>query len=309
MPRSLTLPCWMVLAALVAGLAAPSGAPVHGQVPARAKGIETLATAPDRFFTEGGVSIRYRDFGQGEPVVMIHGYTDRLEMWTGLADSLATTHRVIALDVRGFGLSSKPADPAAYGTPMADDVARLLGHLRIGRAHLVGYSMGAAIAGNLVARHPSRVATALLIGGPFFPDSAAAAKFFAPYIGALKRGEGLRPFFTWVFPAQSDSLIGAFDRTAMAEHDLGSLIAVLDALPRLAVTRAQGDARIPAIAIVGTGDPLLDHSRRIAEWWPAVRLVELPGADHLTVLDRPELLAQIRTLIGHSSAAVSRPAG
>ncbi|MGH8574654.1 MAG: alpha/beta fold hydrolase [Gammaproteobacteria bacterium] len=168
MPRSLTLPCWMVLAALVAALAAPFDTPAHSQVPARTNAIETLATAPDRFFTEGGVRIRYRDFGRGEPVVMTHGYTDRLEMWTGLADSLASTHRVIALDARGFGLSSKPADPAAYGMPMADDVARLLGHLRIGRAHLVGYSMGAAIAGNLVARYPSRVATASLIGGPFF---------------------------------------------------------------------------------------------------------------------------------------------
>ncbi|MGH8574653.1 MAG: alpha/beta fold hydrolase, partial [Gammaproteobacteria bacterium] len=92
----------------------------------------------------------------------------------------------------------------------------------------------------------------------------------------------------------------------MAEHDLGLLIAVLDALPRLSVTRAQGAARIPAIAIVGSADPLLDHSRRIAAWWPAVRLVELPGADHLTVLDRPELLAQIRILIGQSNAAASR---
>jgi pimeloyl-ACP methyl ester carboxylesterase len=63
--------------------------------------------APDRFFTIGDVRLRYREIGRGEPVVLLHGATRSLEDWAGFGDSLAVDHRVIALDLRGHGQSSK----------------------------------------------------------------------------------------------------------------------------------------------------------------------------------------------------------
>ena len=260
---------------------------------------EPFSTAADHFFASGDVSLRYREIGRGEPVVLLHGYGRSLEDWGGLADSLASTHRVIALDVRGFGRSTKSADPERYtAAVMAEDVVKLLDHLRLPRAHLVGHSMGAVLAANVAARHPSRVATAALVAGPFFPDSVTTERFNVPFIEALERGEGLREFIAWIYPALPDSAAQAASDARMAVNDLGSLLAVFRAFPGLTVTPplARG-VRAPTLVIVGTDDRLADYSRQLAAWWPGARLVEVAGANHGSVLAHPLLLEEIRSLM------------
>lgn len=109
------------------------------------------AAAPaDQFFDSNGVSIRYVERGTGPAVVLMHGYTgtlDRHFIANGVFANLAQDHRAIAFDLRGHGKSGKPHDPGAYGEVMAGDVVRLLDHLKINRAHVIGYSLGALIAG------------------------------------------------------------------------------------------------------------------------------------------------------------------
>jgi pimeloyl-ACP methyl ester carboxylesterase len=122
----------------------------------------TLASvsADDQFFDSNGVRIRYVDQGSGPPVVLIHGFSGSLDTgWveTGVLPNLATDYRVIALDCRGHGKSDKPHDPQSYGLQMSEDVVRLLDHLNISRAHIVGHSMGAGIVAKLLITHPDRV--------------------------------------------------------------------------------------------------------------------------------------------------------
>jgi pimeloyl-ACP methyl ester carboxylesterase len=119
-------------------------------------------SAQDNFFDSNGVRIRYVDRGAGEPVVLIHGGGSTLESWvdSGVLPNLAKDYRVIALDARGFGKSGKPHDVKAYGPEMGLDVIRLLDHLGIQRAHVVGYSMGAHITAQLLTTHPQRFLTA-----------------------------------------------------------------------------------------------------------------------------------------------------
>src|SRR5262245_38680020 len=112
---------------------------------APAPSVATLTTAADQQFTNGDTTIRYRDIGTGDPIVFIHGYTASLESMIGVANALPGDHRKIALDVRGFGRSTKFGDPAKFGQKMVDDVIQLMDHLKIQRAHLVGHSMGALI--------------------------------------------------------------------------------------------------------------------------------------------------------------------
>lgn len=105
-----------------------------------------LVVPPDTFFDSKGVRIRFIEQGQGAPIVLIHGYTGTLERhWInpGVFTDLSKDHRVIAIDCRGHGKSGKPADPKAYGPEMGQDIVRLLDHLKISRAHVVGFSMGA----------------------------------------------------------------------------------------------------------------------------------------------------------------------
>jgi pimeloyl-ACP methyl ester carboxylesterase len=121
----------------------------------------------DRFFDSNGVRIRYVDQGQGPPVVLIHDYTGTIERhWinSGVFTSFVADHRVIALDCRGHGKSDKPTDPERYGAEMSSDIVRLLDHLKVQRAHIVGFSMGAIIAGHLLTTNPERFITATFVG-------------------------------------------------------------------------------------------------------------------------------------------------
>jgi pimeloyl-ACP methyl ester carboxylesterase len=283
----------LLLGLALAGCASSTPAPaVVAPAPAR------LAAVPDRFFTTDGVRLRYREVGRGEPIVLLHGYTARLEFMGDLADSLARDHRVIVLDQRGFGESSKLSDPARFGRKMGDDVVALLDELKIRRAHLVGHSMGALIAANVAARYPGRATSVGLIAGPFYPDSAAFAGMAGAWVTALERGEGLRSFMMWIFPGMPDSAAAGLSAQMVAANDLGSLIAAMRGMGGLVVGRdLSGRIRAPAVVAVGTGDPLLPQSQAIAAWWPSAQLLVLPGVDHLQVLVRPEVIGAIRALV------------
>src|SRR5512135_1956447 len=99
-------------------------------------------------FTHDDVEIAYLDEGEGEPIVLVHGFASNKEVnWVAPGWVSALTRagrRVIALDNRGHGQSAKLYDPAAYhSATMADDVRALLNRLGIARADVMGYSMGA----------------------------------------------------------------------------------------------------------------------------------------------------------------------
>lgn len=253
----------------------------------------SLAAAPDHFLTTGDVRLRYRVIGTGDPVVLLHGYSRNLADWYGLADSLAGKYQVIALDERGFGQSSRFADPARYGDAMVDDVVRLLDHLALRQAHVVGHSMGAVVAANLALRHPTRVRTATLAAG-VFRDSLGVVQLSAPTIASLERGEGLRPLLAWLFPMWPDSVLIPIDRQAMAENDRGALLAVLRNLPFFLQRARAATLRIPTLAVVGSADPLAPDSRELATWWPGVQVMVVDGANHGDITARPEFLAALR---------------
>jgi pimeloyl-ACP methyl ester carboxylesterase len=281
----------LALALLAAGCGA-------GALPAVSPSpVARVADAPDRFFDSGDARIRYRDLGRGEPIVLIHGFAGSLD-WPRSADSLAVDHRVVVLDVRGFGQSDRPADPARLGPEMAEDVARLLDHLGLRRAHVAGHSMGAALAAMLAQRHPERVATLTLIAGAFFPDSAAAARLADPWLSGLQRGERLRPLFATMYPMWGDSAVDAASEYWMARNDSSAMVAVLRSFPALTVAPERGmGMRMPTLAVVGTRDPLLPQSEALVRWWPRARLRAVEGANHGDILVHPALLQEMRALV------------
>ena len=125
------------------------------------------------FFDSAGVRIHYYDAGSGAAVVLVHGFASTVDHnWggTGWIAALSQQYRVIAPDVRGHGLSDKPHAPTAYGyASMGADVTRLMDHLGIERALLMGYSMGASIAIELMLSRPERF-RAIVLGGIAYDD-------------------------------------------------------------------------------------------------------------------------------------------
>src|SRR5207302_740471 len=113
-------------------------------------------------FQHDGVEIAFLDEGEGEPIVLVHGFASTAEVnWVHpgwVATLTEAGRRVIALDNRGHGASSKLYDPAAYHSArMAEDVRALMDHLALGRADVMGYSLGARITAFFAYAHPQRL--------------------------------------------------------------------------------------------------------------------------------------------------------
>lgn len=122
-----------------------------------------------QYFEHDGFRLAFREEGEGQPVLLIHGFASSARVnWVapGWFDTLTTSgYRVIAIDNRGHGDSAKSRDPQMYYPElMADDATALLEYLEIPQAHVMGYSMGARIAAYMALRNPRKVHTAVFGG-------------------------------------------------------------------------------------------------------------------------------------------------
>jgi pimeloyl-ACP methyl ester carboxylesterase len=227
-------------------------------------------------FSNGLVEIAYLDEGAGEPIVLVHGFASTKEVnwvgpsWTGTLTRAG--RRVIALDNRGHGQSSKLYEPADYHTAkMAGDVRALLDHLGLPRADVMGYSMGARISAFLALEHPDRVRSLILGGlgvhlveGVGLPESIADA-LEAPSLADVTDPSG-RQFRAFADQTKSDL-------RALAACIRGS---------RQTLSRAQvATIRTPTLVAVGTGDDVAGSAQGLAALIPGAKPLDVPGRDHM----------------------------
>ena len=242
--------------------------------------MDSKATAQS--FRAGPVEIAYLDEGEGDPIVLVHGFASNKEVnWVHpgwVATLVRAGRRAIGLDNRGHGASTKLYDPALYGSAlMAEDVRALIDHLGIDRADIMGYSMGARITAFLALAHPARVRSAILgglgsrlVGGVGLPASIALA-LEASSIDEVVDPQG-RMFR--IFADQTKS-----DRGALAACIRGSR----DTLSREEVARIT----VPMLIAVGTKDVVAGSPHELAALVPGARAVDIPNRDHmLAVGDR-----------------------
>jgi pimeloyl-ACP methyl ester carboxylesterase len=233
-------------------------------------------------FQHGSVELAFLDEGTGDPIVLVHGFASNKEVnWVqpGWVTTLTRGgRRVIALDNRGHGASSKLYDPAAYDTAiMADDVRALLDHLHIDRADVMGYSMGARNTAFLAVGAPSRVRSAILGGlgirlveGVGLPETIAVA-LEAPSLADVTDPQG-RTFRAFAEQTRSDL-------KALAACIRGS---------RQTLSRDKVSAiTVPMLIAVGTKDPIAGSASELAALIPGARALDIPDRDHmLAVGDR-----------------------
>lgn len=227
-------------------------------------------------FSSDGVDIAYIDEGSGEPVLLIHGFASNVATnWidTGWVETLTRAgFRVIAYDNRGHGQSAKLYELEAYGAPlMAEDARRLLDHLGIERAHVLGYSMGARIAAFLAIAHPARVAS-LIFGG----------------LG-LNMVRGIAGTGPVAHALEADSIDEVTNPTArtfrafaeQTKSDLKALAACIRSSRAPITAQALGQLRCPVLVVVGERDVIGGSPAGLAELIPGARAVQLPGRDHM----------------------------
>ena len=227
-------------------------------------------------FKNGDVEIAYLDEGAGEPIVLVHGFASNKEVnWVSTAWVSTLTRagrRVIALDNRGHGQSSKLYDPAAYHTDrMVDDVRALLDHLHIERADVMGYSMGARITAYLTVAHPERVRSAVLgglgirlVSGVGLPESIADA-LEAPTLGDVTDPTGR------VFRAFAEQ----------TRSDLKALAACIRGSRQVLSREQVGAIGIPVLVAVGTKDTVAGSAEELARLIPGAAALDIPDRDHM----------------------------
>jgi pimeloyl-ACP methyl ester carboxylesterase len=273
--------------------------------PARAAAQDGKAGVQDQFFDSNGVKIRYTVQGEGEPVLLIHGFTVNIEkQWEapGISKALARNYRVIALDNRGHGKSGKPHDPKQYGMEMVKDAVRLLDHLKIDKAHVVGYSMGAMLAARLLASYPERLRSATLGGAGALPEKAEALAFFDQLATSLEQGKGFGMLIEALTPAgqpkPTPEQLKAIDAFLTAANDTKALAAVVRGFKELTVRDQELKAnKVPVLALVGALDPLKAAVDDMKERTGNLRVVVIDGADHMTAFARPEFVKELQTFL------------
>ena len=227
-------------------------------------------------FQSDGLSLAYQSFGEGFPVLCIHGFASSGKVnWieTGWVETLTRAgYRAITLDNRGHGDSDKPTDPELYHPAlMAEDAVKLLDHLGIERAVILGYSMGARISAFMAYAHGDRVACAIfggmgmnLING-LSDGNDIIAGLLAPSLAELTH------------PTARQFRI-------FADHTGADRAALAACMETSRQPMARADVRriaVPVLVAVGEADEMAGPPEPLAELLPQGEAFVIPKRDHM----------------------------
>jgi pimeloyl-ACP methyl ester carboxylesterase len=227
-------------------------------------------------FHNGAVEIAYLDEGEGDPIVLVHGFASSKNVnWvypTWVSDLRKDGRRVIALDNRGHGESAKLYDPAQYSIPaMASDALALMDHLDIARADVMGYSLGARIASWLGLKQPARLRSAILggIGIAMIegggPGENVATALEAPTLEDVTDPVG-RTFRAFADQTRSDRL---------------ALAACLRGSRGLMAREEAAAIAVPVLIAVGTVDEVAGSAAALGKIIPGSEVLDIPNRDHM----------------------------
>ena len=265
--------------------------------------------------TVNGIELFYQDLGApgGDPVVLIMGWGGDHTAWAFQIPALLEGYRVIAPDNRGAGQSDQPDAPYSI-TGMADDVAALLAHLGVARAHVCGASMGGMIAQELALRHPERVRTLQLHCTLARPDAygthlvetllaVRARENREEWAGAMlpwiicRRTVHERPDFVQLMLQRA--LDNPYPTSYIGLRRQAEAIGGHDTLQRLA------GIRVPTLITVGAEDILVPpaFSQEIHARIPDATFALIPDAGHVHFLEQPQAFndAMLAFLAKHRS--------
>ncbi len=227
-------------------------------------------------FHHGDVEIAYLDEGKGEPILLVHGFASTKNVnwvYPGWVSELKRLgRRVIALDNRGHGESSKLYDSAQYEIAiMASDVISLMNHLDIARADIMGYSLGSRMTAVLALDQPDRLRS-IILGGIGIgmitgggPGENVAKALEAPSLDDVTDPVG-RTFRAFADQTRSD-------RRALAACLRGS---------RRLMTRPEAAAiSVPALIAVGSKDEIAGSAAALGEIIPGSKVLDIPNRDHM----------------------------
>jgi pimeloyl-ACP methyl ester carboxylesterase len=246
------------------------------------------------FCYKGNIELAFLDEGEGEPIILVHGFASNKEVnwvYPGWISTLVRAgRRAIAFDNRGHGHSVKFYEPSAYHTDrMVEDVCALLDHLGLEQADVMGYSLGAQICAFLAAHRGERVRSVILGGlGSRLIEGGGQTRSIAVALEAPALTDVADPVGRKfrLFAEQTNS-----DLRALAACYRGSR-------QTLSSMEAQSISAATLIA-VGTRDEMAGSPQALAKLIPGAIALELPGRDHMLAVGDKLFKARVLEFLRH----------
>jgi len=245
--------------------------------------------------TRDGVKIAYEERGTGSPAfVFVHGWTCNRSFFAPQAEAFAKRHRVVSVDLRGHGESDKPQGVypiSAY----ADDVAHVIGELKLGKVIAVGHSMGGVTVLQLAVAHPDRVAGIVMVDpAPFTfpPELRAAIQGLVAAIEAGNRGPQRQFIEEHLFLPTSDKALVKRVVDVMTSGPAHVAAGAMKGILGFDGVAAAARCKVPSLHIGAT--PPLNPPHLMSQWLPTVVNGLTVGAGHFNQLEVPE---QINSMI------------
>jgi pimeloyl-ACP methyl ester carboxylesterase len=246
-----------------------------------------------------GIELGYRVFGEGEPLILLHGGFGSVEMFGPNVELLAAGRRVIGVDLQSHGRSPAVDRPMRFET-MAEDIAALIHSLGLERAAIMGFSLGGAVGLRMAIQHPEMVERLVLVSTVFkrsgwYPEMTAGMDAMGPQIAGPLMQSPMYQAYQQVAPRVEDwpVLVRQVAEAMKIDYDWSAEIPGLS-MPVLIVV-GDADGLPPSHAVEFFG--LLGGGKRDAGWdgsgMTRHRLAVLPGATHYDINVSPALAAAV----------------
>jgi pimeloyl-ACP methyl ester carboxylesterase len=235
------------------------------------------------------IMLAYERFGNGTPLMLIHGYPLDHTTWNEVVSLLKNDFDLILPDLRGFGQSTTVEIPYTI-SDMADDLAGLLDHLKIEKIALAGHSMGGYVALAFAKKYPQRVSGLVLVSSQAVADSLEGKdRRYQTAADVAQKGVGIVAD-AMTQKLSADARVQAFVRVLIEKQTPSAVMGALKAMAeREDLLSSLSSVAFPVTLIHGNADVLIpiERAKEIKAVLPSARLVELQGAGHMPMMEFP----------------------
>jgi pimeloyl-ACP methyl ester carboxylesterase len=251
-----------------------------------------------------GLELYYEVHGTGQPLVLLHGGAGATEMFSNILPKLSEDRQVIAADLQAHGRTADIERPLRYEL-MADDVAALIRHLRLGKTDVMGYSLGGGVALRIAIQHPDMVRKLVLVSVPFkragwYPEVLAAMAQSGPESAEALKQTPMYQAYSKIAPRVEDwpVLMTKLGELLRRDYDWSSEVAAMKVPTMLVV----GDADSVRTAHAVEFFELLGGGKHDAGWdgsgMPSARLAILPATSHYNIFNSLSMVSAVIQFLG-----------
>lgn len=247
----------------------------------------------------GPNEIAYKEMGDGETIVFLHGFCGSMAYWDKVAPVLSKDYHVILIDLRGHGNSSSSDVPFTIDD-MAKDIKEVLESLQVGQFYLFGHSLGGYITLSLVEHYPEKIKGYGLIHSTAFPDSDEAKQGRINAANSIEN-DGVQPFIDGLVPKLfSDNSLLNLKEEVENTRKIGYSTSSKAAIQTLLAMKARPDRNIvleekniPVLLVAGDQDKIIPLEKSFSVEGNHILTKIIAECGHMSMLEKPDSLVEV----------------